>query len=219
MTDGERHLSGCNDQHGWIGGKSEWAAKHDGAGLIRMALGIFRRRRGRNIAPLYGAIVAQARRPEFYAHYGVADTVDGRFDLIVLHMALVMRRLRALPIAARESAQALFDAFCTDMDRNLREMGVSDLAVPKRMRAMGEAFYGCAAAYDQALDAADETLLLAALARNVFAGLDATDAAHAQLAAYVRSTDAALAAQDPAAFASGSVRFPQPAALAGVEAG
>src|SRR3974390_245218 len=81
---------------------------------------------------LYGAIVAQARLPSFYLIYGVPDTVEGRFDMIVMHLALVLRRL------ARERelgslGQGVFDRFCRDMDHNLREMGVGDLSVPKHM--------------------------------------------------------------------------------------
>src|ERR1700727_881507 len=92
------------------------------------------------IDSLYGVIVAQARVPDFYEEFGVADSVDGRFALIVLHLALVTRRL------ARESegaalASALIDRFGRAMDDNLREMGVGDLTVPKRMKRMFEALY------------------------------------------------------------------------------
>ena len=86
-------------------------------------------------------IVAQARLPVFYRDYAVADTVNGRFDLIVLHLALVLDRLTVGRRAAKPRA-GLFDLFCRDMDDNLREMGISDLKVPKEMRRMGEAFYG-----------------------------------------------------------------------------
>ena len=92
-------------------------------------------RPNRKIDDLYGAIVAQSRRSAFYVGYGVPDTIDGRFDLIVLHMVLLLARLD------REGPSAhLFDHFCRDLDANLREMGVGDLAVPKRMRQFAEAF-------------------------------------------------------------------------------
>ena len=101
------------------------------------------------ISTLYGMIVAQARLPSFYRDYAVADTVNGRFDLIVLHLALVLDRL--MPDAALQGlGQGIFDRFCQDMDHNLREMGVSDLKVPKQMRQIGEAFYGCSRAYKAA---------------------------------------------------------------------
>lgn len=117
---------------------------------------------------LYGQIVAQARQPGFYADLGVPDTAEGRFDMIVLHVVLVMRRLRAEDAVGRAMAQELFDVFFADMDRNLREMGTSDMSVPKRVRGMAEAFYGRAAVYDAAIDADSVEGLRAALERNLF---------------------------------------------------
>src|SRR5208283_3621948 len=94
-----------------------------------------------SIRDLYGAIVAQARSPAFYSSYGVPDTVEGRFDLIVLHLVLVLAQTGHAAAAlvpggdlARSLGQKLFDEFCRDLDDNLREMGVGDLTVPKRMR-------------------------------------------------------------------------------------
>ena len=104
------------------------------------------------IEAIYGMIVTQAREPLFYRDFGVPDTVNGRFDLLVLHLWMVLRRLKPIEGGAG-LAQTLFDRFCDDMDANLREMGVGDLTVPKRMQAFGEAFYGRAAAYDLALAA------------------------------------------------------------------
>src|SRR5438034_11506425 len=98
-----------------------------------MILPLFRRNPfQRSIPALYGAIVAQARLPSFYAGYGVPDTLLGRFDMVILHLALVLRRLREAG-APEPFGQGVFDAFCRDMDHNLREMGVGDLAVPKEM--------------------------------------------------------------------------------------
>ncbi len=110
-------------------------------------------------------IVAQARLPAFYERFGVPDTVNGRFDMVLLHLWLVLRRLRT-GTEGTALAQALFDHFCSDMDDNLREMGVGDLSVPKRMVKFAEAFYGRTAAYDAALKA-DGSELAQALARNV----------------------------------------------------
>src|ERR1700759_2994965 len=109
------------------------------------------------IEAIYGMIVAQAREPAFYRSLGVPDTVNGRFDLLVLHLWLVLRRFRSTA-EAKDASQALFDRFCEDMDANLREMGVGDLTVPKRMQAFGAAFYGRAAAYDLALTQGPEQL-------------------------------------------------------------
>lgn len=148
---------------------------------------------------LYGQIVAQARQPVFYARYGVADTAEGRFDMIVLHVVLVMRRLRETSADGRALAQALFDTFFADMDRNLREMGTSDLSVPKKVRAMVEAFYGRAAVYDTAIEAASLEGMCAALDRNLFAGKAAgpdgarADSATETMARYVLACGERLA--------------------------
>src|ERR1700712_4811266 len=120
------------------------------------------------IEVIYGMIVAQAREPLFYRDLGVPDTVNGRFDLLVLHLWMLLRRLKSTPdgVSVR---QDLFDHFCNDMDANLRELGVGDLTVPKRMQAFGEAFYGRTAAYDLALSAGREPLAQA-LCKNIFNG-------------------------------------------------
>jgi cytochrome b pre-mRNA-processing protein 3 len=95
---------------------------------------------------LYGAAVAQARNPAFYVECRVPDTLDGRFDLIVLHLCLLIRRLRREGETGATLAQALFDTTFDDMDRSLREMGVGDLGVGRRVKAMASAFYGRATA-------------------------------------------------------------------------
>ena len=86
-------------------------------------------RRNRKIDDLYGAIVAQSRRAAFYIDYGVPDTIDGRFDLIVLHMVLLLAHLDRGGPSARDPGQNLFDLFCRDLDSNLPEMGVGEAAV------------------------------------------------------------------------------------------
>lgn len=157
----------------------------------------------RTIPTIYGMIVARAREPAFYAGYGVPDTVDGRFDLVVLHLWMVLRRLGqgADPQAL---AQGLFDHFCSDMDANLREMGVGDITVPRRMQAFGEAFYGRSVAYDAALAEGREALALA-LDKNVFNGRNPDQAR--RLAAYVEASVARLAAFEAEALAGGDWRF------------
>lgn len=99
---------------------------------------------------LYAAIVAQARSESFYRDCGVPDTVDGRFDLIVLHTYIVLDRLRAEGEAGRKLSQQLFDTLFDDMDRSLREMGVGDLSVGKHVKRMASGFYGRMKAYDEA---------------------------------------------------------------------
>jgi cytochrome b pre-mRNA-processing protein 3 len=170
------------------------------------------------ITALYGAIVAQARVPAFYLAFSVPDTPEGRFDLLVLHLALVCRRLGraegAEQAAARALSQGIFDMFCRDMDHNLREMGVGDLSVPKTMRKLGEAFYGRLEVYDRALASADDADLAAALGRNV-PGQAPVEAAQ-RLAAYVRAAAARLEALPIAGFRNGKVSFPDPVTSAPV---
>ena len=167
---------------------------------------------GRTIAALYGAIVAQARRPAFYAVLGVPDTVSGRFDLIVLHLVLLLCRLDATP-AGRSAGEALFDAFCRDLDGNLREMGVGDLAVPKEMRRFAGAFYGRQAAYVAALAAPDGRDFENAITRNIFATSGADENA-VRLAAYARRVVTELGAQNETDLLAGNVVFPGPEAFA-----
>ena len=165
---------------------------------------------GRTIAVLYGAIVAQARDPRLYQAYRVPDTVLGRFDLIVLHLLLLLRRLRG-DAAMRAFAQGVFDAFCRDMDHNLREMGISDQSVPRQMRRVGEAFYGRARAYDAALGERGDGALTEALARNLYTEASEPQVAAIELAAYVRQVVETLGAQRLGDLARGTVRFPEPA--------
>jgi len=164
---------------------------------------------------LYGKAVAAARDPFFFDALGVPDSLDGRFDLVGLHVALLIRRLRrdADPRGA-VLAQAVFDAMFADMDINLREMGVSDLSVGKRVRAMWEAFHGRAQAYEAALEAGDAAALAAALLRNVWRAEGATTPEADRLAAQVLRAAAALAAQPFAGLLQGEARFPAPEAPA-----
>jgi cytochrome b pre-mRNA-processing protein 3 len=167
------------------------------------------------ISTLYGMIVAQARLPCFYRDYAVADTVNGRFDLIVLHLALVLDRL-AQNAGLQSVGQGIFDLFCQDMDHNLREMGVGDLKVPKQMRRLGEAFYGRSQAYRAAWAATDDAMLVAALERNIYGGTLAAAAAAPRLAAYIREALRDLHAQPAVALAGGQVRFPEPEKIIGI---
>jgi cytochrome b pre-mRNA-processing protein 3 len=158
------------------------------------------------IEAIYGMIVTQAREPLFYRNLGVSDTVNGRFDLLVLHLWVVLRRLKPMEGGAA-LCQALFDRFCEDMDANLREMGVGDLTVPKRMQAFGEAFYGRTAAYDFAIAEGQEELATA-LSKNILDGGQIENAK--RLADYTEATIAALARLNDADIQSGSWRFPSP---------
>lgn len=142
---------------------------------------------------LYAPLIAQARTPAFYREGRVPDTSEGRFEIYTLHLALVARRLRGAGGFAEEANQALFDEFLSGLDAGLREMGVGDLTVPKRMKKLGEAIYGRFRSYDAALvQGAAPEALQEVLARTVYAGVD--DAPAAALANYMRRAADALAA-------------------------
>lgn len=161
---------------------------------------------------LYSALVVQARAPAFYALGGVPDSVDGRFDMIALHTFLVVRRLSGADATPDEAglSQALFDLMFADMDRNLREMGVGDLGVGKKIRVMVSAFYGRAKAYEDGLAASVSDvpdLLVDALRRNLYRGTPPSEWQIEQVASYMRNVVDRLAAQDSAALLRGEVIF------------
>lgn len=163
---------------------------------------------------LYRSIVAQARQPEFYGRHGVPDSLDGRFDMIVLHSYLVMRRLRACASeAADKLSQNLFDLLFADMDVNLREIGVGDLGVGKRVKKMAQAFYGRVEAYDAGLAAEDgDKTLSEALTRNLYGTIQAPPAGLAAMAGYLRAAERHLASQPDAEILAGNVDFLAPPA-------
>jgi len=169
-------------------------------------LGAFRRKPHERAGfALYAAAVARARDPWFYTRLGVPDTFDGRFDLVGLHAALLIHRLQGEATPGPALAQAVFDAMFSDMDHTFREMGL-DMGVPRRVKAMWEAFHGRAQAYAAALDTGDEDALAAALARNVWRGAPVDEHARA-LAAYAAGQFAALRHQDLAEFTAGRAAF------------
>ena len=168
--------------------------------------GFQRRRYERAGFALYGRAVAAARAPFLYCELGVPDTLDGRFDLVGLYAYLLVRRLEAEPPLGHHLAQAVFDAMFSDMDVTLREMGVGDLSVGKRVKAMWEAFHGRARAYDAALAGAGDVALEAALVRNVWRGQPSASGP-AALARLTRAECRHLAGQALSQFAAGSVTF------------
>lgn len=175
-----------------------------------MILSLFRKKAPPEpVFAVYRAIVAQSRRPEFYADWGVPDTVTGRFDMISLHLALLFRRLRAGNEDARLFSQAVFDLFFKDMDRSLREMGVTDLGVPKKVEKMGSLFYGLLGAVSEVLDRNDEAGLVAVLERNVYAGTP-NPGANA-LAAYLIAESGRLESQPVDAIVRGELQWEQAA--------
>ena len=176
-----------------------------------------RRRRERIAHDLYSAIIHQSRQPQFYLHGAVPDTLDGRFELIVLHSFLVMRRLNQVPMARTEEAkllsQALFDLMFDDMDQNLRELGVGDMSVGKKVKQMARAFYGRVAAYEDGV-AAGEAALAAALQRNLYGTLESAAAPVAAMAAYVLRQNFVLSGHTDELIMEGRVMFAETGELA-----
>jgi cytochrome b pre-mRNA-processing protein 3 len=171
-------------------------------------LGLVRRGRYERVGfELYGAAVAAAREPFLYAGLGVPDTLDGRFDMVGLHAFLLIRRLRREPAPGPVLAQAVFDAMFSDMDVNLREMGVGDLSVGRKVRVMWEAFHGRAAAYGAAMTAGDMDSLDAALDRNVWRGKSPPEGSTRALRRLVLAQDAHLLTRDLGSLARGTVDF------------
>lgn len=173
-----------------------------------MILGLFSRKSAPPGDVLYRAIVAQARHPSLYSDHRVPDTVEGRFEMIVLHLVLVFNRLKTGTRDDIASAQGALDLFFTEVDHQMRQMGVGDLTVPKKMKKVGEAWTGRSRAYDSVLDHAEPLAIAEALQRNV-----PGDAAVDRLASYVLAARAALAATPTAAVASGESPWPDPASF------
>ncbi len=161
---------------------------------------------------LYDAAVTQARMPALYEDFVVPDTLEGRFEMIALHVYLILRRLKGDERTQKNVSQKLFDVMFQNMDDSLRELGVGDLSVGRKIRTLAENFFGRVAAYEGALrkDEAnndDPGALAAALARNVYEKEAATGAV--KLAAYVRAAAALIDDQPPARIAGGIIRFPE----------
>lgn len=163
------------------------------------------RRRRTTILALYGAIVAQAREPAFYRDLAVPDTVNGRYDMIVLHLSLLLDRFEGDP-QLRDLGQGVFDHFCEDLDDHFREQGVGDLRVPKEMQKLAEAFYGRRTAYRNGLASADNLALESALVRNIYRDEPANAGGAAQLARYMRTAVQRLAEQTD--FTQGALPWP-----------
>jgi cytochrome b pre-mRNA-processing protein 3 len=165
------------------------------------------RRRERRAAALaaYTRIVERAREPAFYLGWGVPDTLDGRFEVLALHVFLVLNRLKRETGEAAVFAQELFDTMFADLDSALREMGAGDLGVGRRVQAMAKGLYGRIAAYERGLG--DEVEMTAALRRNLFGTAATSTAQLAAFGAYARRQVAALAAQPIAALVAGALAF------------
>ena len=158
------------------------------------------------VARVYELIVTQSRRPEFYRDLAVADSLDGRFDMLSLHAMLVLRRLKQEPARTRRFSQGLFDHMFKDMDMSLREIGVGDLSVGKRVKQMSSAFLGRIVAYEKGLSEGNEALV-DALTRNVYREQAPEVAVLQRLADYVLRVDERLTTVPLAAILAGKKAF------------
>lgn len=151
----------------------------------------------RTAARLHDAVVTRSRTPVFYAELGVPDTVDGRFDLIALHAWMALEALQVAGL--NDLSQALTDALFIGFDEGLRDLGVGDMGMNRRLRKIADAFYGRLKAYGES---ADEAEMTAALERNLFRGGDAPHAA--RIARYALAARGQAAASD---LAEGAIDF------------
>lgn len=172
-----------------------------------MVFGFFRKRENPSVYEVYNKIVEQARRPHFYAALRVPDTIDGRYDLIMLHAILVFYRLgKEKDEKASAFSQEVFDLFFQDMDRNLRELGVGDVIVPKKIKKMAEMFYGRAGVYTEAIETGDHEALTRAIDRNLFAD-EGDPVAASAIAAYMEATTESLKGETLQSLLSGNVAW------------
>lgn len=155
---------------------------------------------------LYAGIVAQARQPVFYSRWQVADTIDGRFDMIAVHLFLLLKRLKD-ESELKPMVQELVNLVVTDMDSSLREMGASDMSVGKKVQKMARALYGRLEAYQEAYDQDDNEMLAAVINRNVFRSDEGPGEGSLQIAEYMRGQSEFLKQQPSLEFAQGLVVF------------
>lgn len=175
--------------------------------MLRRLLGLSRYRDRVLVDGLYDQIVAAARLPRPYSDWGVPDTPLGRFELLSVHVFLFMHRVRGEGGAVAEMAQELVDEFFQDIDHSLRELGIGDQGVPKRMKKLARMFYGRVDSYGKALDAEDRKALADALARNIRPDLTVEWDGALPLADYIMAARKMLGGQSSDEFLAGRIVF------------
>ncbi len=162
---------------------------------------------------MYQRVRSQSRHPVLYAQWGVADTMDGRFDALCIHVAPLLGRLRQIGPEGAKLAQAVFDAMFRDIDQTLRETGVGDLGVPKHMAKMMKAFNGRVHVYCTAIEGRDMSALETAIARNLYRA-ETVPAHGGDVAAYILAIGDALQRTSFDEFMQGHVSYPEPVSAA-----
>ena len=158
----------------------------------------------------YASLTSAARIPFFYSDLGVPDTVMGRFEMLSIVMILFFRRTAQSGVSGQELAQEIVDAFFEDIDHSIRELGIGDQGVPKRMKKLAGMFYGRLESYAAALDAKDQAELVAALTRNLHPQAEAAPSMSG-LAAWMISAEEYLAHVGEDEIARGGIVLPAPA--------
>jgi cytochrome b pre-mRNA-processing protein 3 len=187
-------------------------ARERAAAMLNKLFGRARTSRRAAVDAIYERIVAAARQTVFYAEWNVPDTPLGRYEMVSLHIFLFLHRLQPEGQAAREVAQDVTDQFFQDVEHSLRELGIGDMGVPKRMKKLARMFYGRAGSYGAAIDAGDREELAAALGRNIMPSEQERPSAGV-LADYVLAASRQLATTPTAEILAGDLLFPE----AGVE--
>ena len=161
-------------------------------------------------ALLYGKVVEKARDPLFYSDLAVPDTVDGRFDMMVIHTMLVLRRLRGAGRAADKTGKALLELLFTDMDQSLREMGVGDMGVGRHIKRMAKAMFGRAEAYEAGLDGGDAAILAQALKDNLYRQSTPAEDVVKRMADYLRRAAGDVQSESVADILAGRLNLAAP---------
>ena len=165
-----------------------------------------KKRTADSASALYIASVQQSRLEKFYTEWGVPDNVDGRFDLIVLHLMLLIRRLRPQAEETKDLSQEILNIFFADMDRNFREMGVGDMSVGKHVKKAAKAFYGRAEIIEEGLDGSKDALETS-LMETLYRSVDVTKGDEKKMSLYVIETNNYLSQQSLKHILSGQIYF------------
>ena len=177
-----------------------------------MIFGLFKKKNNNRaiVDRQYATLTAAARTPAFYLDLGVPDTVMGRFEMLSVIMILYFRRTKSSDVSGQEIAQEIVDAFFQDLDHSIRELGIGDQGVPKRMKKFTGMFYGRLESYAAALDASDRVALAAALRRNIYPQVDEMAPDMEGLAGWMMDASTQLATQSEDTIATGSLTLPLP---------
>lgn len=168
-----------------------------------------RRQRKETAVRLREALIEQSRQPDFYRDFGVPDTMLGRYEMVCLHAYLLLRRLKGEGAAGRALAQTLHNVIFDDFDVALREVGVGDMGIGKRIKKLAYNLHGRISAYEQGLAAGDEDMA-AALRRNLYASVEPSEPQVSAMTAYIRAARDVIDTADLTSILAANPPFPDP---------